>query len=211
MGKTRFSVNGFMLVAIVFAALLLFFSLVMVDKADRRVVGEYYPIEGTKLGIRYTTLEPSGLCEGSRNTAVLKVEGTFGHDWGMALEGDALYVNEYTVTDLGITMCKLVRIDLGTYEKTTVLNDALLRGRCASGELVCMEGAFLPVDRPEENPLCRLYRMSEGAFVRERQGTAVLFLDPGTGRVLRRVWDENAYDDDFETRWINRTMEEAAP
>ena len=36
----------------------------------------------------------------------------------------------------------------------------------------------------------------------------VLFLDPGTGTVLYRIFDENALSGDFERLYLTRTLEE---
>ena len=43
-------------------------------------------------------------------------------------EGNLLYLNEYHTTDLGFMICDFVCVDLNSFEKQTILKDAILRG-----------------------------------------------------------------------------------
>ena len=206
--ETKFSMNALVLVVILFSAITFFFTIRMVDLATMFAVNEYYPIEGTDLAVRYSSLYPYGIYEGERTTAELKVEGTFGYDWGAAVEGDRLFINEYTHTEMGLMLTQLVRIDLNTFEKTPLREDTMLKGRCASGELVCVEDFLISANFPKTNALCDLYAFSSDAIRPEGNGATVLFLDPDSGEVLYRVWDDEALTDGFDARYLARTLEE---
>ena len=209
MNRAKFTMNALVLVVTIFSALAFFFTVVMVNLADRTAVNEYIPIEGTDYAIRYSSLEPSGLYQGPENTCWLVTEGEFGSEWGACKVGDNLYLNEYRSTELGLLLCDLVRIDLNTHEKTVLYRDTILRGTCASGELVCVRCALLPANFPETNPLCRFYRLTEKNDAPE--GAAdVVFLDPQT---LEEVYTETVADPlgtDFEVRYLQKTLTEVA-
>ncbi len=209
MNKAKFSMNALLLVVILFSALAFFFTVVMVNLADRTAVNEYIPIKGTDYAIRYSSLEPSGLYQGQENTCRLVAEGDFGSEWGACKVGDALYLNEYRSTELGMLLCDLVRIDLNTHEKTVLYRDTVLRGRCASGELVCVRGAMLPADFPEMNPLCRFYRLT-AKNAAEINGAQVLFLDPQTLEEAYTVTVSDPFSPVFERQYLKRTLAEVA-
>ena len=149
MRQAKFTMNALLLVVLIFSALEFFFTLYLADKADRSAVNDYYRIEGTDLGIRYSNKKDCGIYEGPKNTGTLRLSGTFGHDWGIVKEGDSLFLNEYLTSDLGLTICNLVKVDISTFGKEVLLKDTVLRGRCTSGELVCMNSCFLPSVFPE--------------------------------------------------------------
>ena len=207
MGNAKFSLNAFLLIVLLITCIAFFFTVNLVDLASHRVVNEYYPIEGTKAAVVYRSLEPSGIYEGDPVTGVLKLEGEFGFDWGMDKVGDTLYTNEYTRTSLGLILCQVVRIDLNSYEKEVLLKDAILRGRSASGELVCLGGTMLPSTLPKVNSLCRLYALSNPRIDGRGESAEVLYLDPNSGELLYRVLDEH-YADGFEERYLQTTLEE---
>lgn len=208
MSASRFTVTTLLLIAIIVSALVFFFSVTMVDLAYHPAVNDYYPIEGTDLAIRYSSAKPSGIYRGDKVTGVLKLEGTFGYDWGAELEGEQLYLNEYRTTRFGLMFCDVVRIDLNSFEKELLFQNAVLRGRCASGELVCLDGALLPSVFPKTNALCRLYAMSAPRLSPKDDSAEVIFLDPASGEVLYRVRDESALGDDFASRYLERSLEE---
>ncbi|MBR1781860.1 MAG: hypothetical protein IJ751_10730 [Oscillospiraceae bacterium] len=183
--------------------MIFFFTVTMVNLSDRLAVNEYIEIEGTDLAVRYSSLEPNGIYQGSKNMGTLKVEGDFGAEWGTFTAGDCLYINEYTATDLGLMLCSVVKIDLTTFDKQVILPNAILRGRCASGEPVCVTGGMLPSNFPETNSLCRLYNMTVG-----REDITVRYLDPGTAEVIYSVPDDTALQPDFEGRYLERTLGE---
>ena len=209
MNRVKFTMNALLLVVIIFSALAFFFTIVMVNLADRRAVNDFIPIEGTDYAIRYSSLEPSGLYQGQENTCRLVAEGDFGSEWGACKVGDLLYLNEYRSTELGVLLCDLVRIDLTTHEKTVLYRDTILRGTCASGELVCVRGAMLPADFPETNPLCRLYRLTEKNNAPE--GAAdVMFLDPQTLEEAYSVTVSDPFSPIFEKQYLQKTLTEVA-
>ena len=207
MKRVKFTMNALLLVVIIFSALAFFFTIVMVNLADRTAVNEYFPVEGTDYAIRYSSLEPSGLYQGPENTCKLVTEGEFGSEWGACKVGDALYLNEYRSTELGLLLCDLVRIDLNTHEKTVLYRDTILRGTCASGELVCVRGAMMPADFPETNPLCRLYRLTEKNDAPEG-GADVMFLDPQTLEEVYTVTVADPFSPVFERQYLQKTLTE---
>ncbi len=209
MNETKFTMNALVLVVTIFTAIGFFFTVKLGSIADRAALNEYYPIEGTDLAVRYSSQEPDGLYRGSRNSGTLLLEGTFGYDWGAAALGDTVWINEYTNTSLGLMHCRVVRLDLGNLRKEIFSEDTVLRGRCASGELVCLRGYLLPSNSPEVNPLCDLYRAAARGLLPEGEGAEVVFLDPETGEVLWSVRDPEALTEGFEARYLQRSLEEA--
>ena len=205
MNRAKFSMNALLLIVIIFSALAFFFTVVMVDLADRTAVNEYIPVEGTDYAIRYSSLEPNGLYQGNEVVNSLVVKGNFGFDWGAALEGERLYLNEYSTSNMGVMHSNLVRVDLTTKRKETLFTDAILRGKCASGELVCVRGVFLPANKPESNVLCKFYALTAPGL---HDGAEVLFLDPATGEIVYSVRDDGAMTEAFEARYLQRTLEE---
>ena len=208
MNDTKFTMNALVLVVTVFAAIGFFFTVKLGKLADHSVVNEYYPIEGTELGVRYATQMPSGLYRGGEYSRELLVEGDFGYDWGAAAAGDSLWINEYSNSDLGLLRCRLVRLDMGDFHRELTLEDTVLRGRCASGELVCLRGCLLPANAPEVNPLCELYCLAAADLRSDGSGAEVLWLDPETGEVLYRLRDPAAATEAFEERYLLRSLGE---
>ena len=96
-------------------------------------------------------------------------------------------------------------VDLTTKQKETLFTDAILRGKCASGELVCVRGVFLPANEPESNILCKFYALTAPGL---HDGAEVLFLDPATGGIVYSVRDDGAMTEAFEARYLGRTLEE---
>lgn len=204
MGRAKFSMNAFLLVVLIIGGIYFFFTVKVVEMADHRAVNEYFPVEGTDLGVRYSSQKPNGIYQGDRVNGVLKLSGDFGYDWGCAAAEGALYVNEYRSTDLGLMLCDLVRVDTQTFEKTLLSADTVLRGRCASGELVCLSGTMLPSDLPEVNRFCRLYTMTGSGWGE----TAVQFLDPATGEIVYSVRAPEISDAELEAKFLSRTLGE---
>ncbi len=207
--------NALVLVVTVFTAIGFFFTVKLGRIADRSVLNEYYPIEGTDFGVRYGAEKPdgiaalpSGLYRGGENSRELLLEGTFGYDWGAAAASGCLWLNEYSNTDLGLMHCHLVRVDLETFRRETVFEDTVLRGKCASGELVCLRGCLLSANSPESNPLCALYCLGAKELEPDGRSAEVLWLDPETGEVLWRTEDPEAATAVFEERYLARSLAE---
>ena len=78
MQENKFTANALVLVVIVFSAILFLFSIKVVDLSQHAAVNDFYPIEGTDLAVKYSSLSPNGLYQGGQTTGVLKLEGTFG-------------------------------------------------------------------------------------------------------------------------------------
>ena len=105
-------------------------------------------------------------------------------------------------------LCQLVRLDLTTGEKEILLRDTILRGRCASGELVCLQGFLMPSNSLKVNSLCRLYAMSSQEIRPEGDSAVVLFVDGTEGEIVYRIRDDEAATDVFEARYLERTLKE---
>ena len=211
MRQPKFSLNAFLLIVIIFSALNFFVTVKLTKMADRRPVNIFSPIEGTDLSVRYSSLEQNGIYRGDENTGTLMHAGDFGADWGAAAEGKNLYLNAYRNSDLGMVLSDVVRVDTKTFEKDVLLRNAILRGRCTSGELVCLRGALLPANLPQVNALCRLYAFSDPSLTPSRACAEVVFLDPETGRILYETEDDAPFGDDFTARYLDRTLEEVRP
>ena len=205
MRSPKLSVNTLLLILLIFGGFTFFITLFIVRMADRSGVNTFNPVEGTDYAIRYSSLEPNGLYQGNEVVNSLVVKGNFGFDWGAALEGERLYLNEYKTSNMGVMHSNLVRVDLTTKQKETLLTDAILRGKCASGELVCVRGVFLPANEPESNILCKFYALTAPGL---HDGAEVLFLDPATGEIVYSVRDDGAMTEAFEARYLQRTLEE---
>ena len=205
MRSPKLSVNALLLVLLIFGGFTFFITLFIVRMADRTGINTFNPVEGTDYAIRYSSLEPNGLYQGHEVVNSLVVKGNFGFDWGAALEGQRLYLNEYKTSNMGVMHSNLVRVDLTTKQKETLLSDAILRGKCASGELVCVRGVLLPANKPESNILCKFYALAAPGL---HDGAEVLFLDPATGEIVYRVRDDEAMSNAFEARYLKRTLEE---
>lgn len=209
MQNRKLTLNGILMILIVFSAIYLFATITAFRIMDPSVMNETYPIEGTDYAIRYSTFEPSGIIKGTNsNTAELVLEGNYGADWGAAAEGDTLYVNAYRATSFGLTLCDVVQIDLAGLKESPLFPNAVLRGRCTSGELVVVSGVMLPANYPDSNALCRLYAMGNTGLRQNNHGAEVLFFDPSSGEIVHRIPGTSAFSDDFEERYLNKTLEE---
>ncbi|MBO7730593.1 MAG: hypothetical protein J6S31_07040, partial [Lachnospiraceae bacterium] len=196
---------------LIFSVMAFFFTLFlsgMADKAWNPHVNDSYEIEGTDLTIRYSDKKGNGIFEGDPITGVLKVEGSFGHDWGIALEGDYLYLNEYRNSTLGMVFCQLVRINLQTYEKEILMRNTILRGQCTSGELVCVSDILMPALQPQTNELCRLYAMTDSKINLQSDGGTVLFIDPVDAEILYETEGEGVLSDEFTALYLDHSLEE---
>ncbi len=207
MKKTKFSMNALLLILLLFSVLA-FFCMVTLDRlASQFPVNDYIPIENSEYAVRHSSIAPSGICRGGKNTAELLVEGNFGSGWGAYANGDTLLLNEYRNSRFGFLFCDLMRVDVSARTKSTLYENTVLRGVCASGEPVCVRGALLPAVHPETNALCRLYRLSAGSLSVNGEAE-VLFLDPETLTPVFSVREPGADADDFEARYLSRTLEE---
>ena len=209
MNNARFTMNAFLIVLIIFSAIGLFVTVKLYGMAgNMHYLSDDYAVEGTDLTIHYGTQEENGIYEGKGPAAKLKLEGRFGHEWGLALEGDQLFLNEYDATAVGMTLCSLVQVDTNTFTRKTLAEHTILRGKCASGELVCLTGCLLPSNYPDKNSLCRLYLMTWEPLNRNRGGATVLYIDPKTGSEVWRVRDPAALAPSFDKIYLAHTLDE---
>ena len=200
--------NALLIVITAFTVLTFIFTVWIVNMKNPFPVNEFYPIEGTSYGVRYSTYHPNGIYKGTESNSTLVLEGSYGADWGNVREGDTLYTNEYTMTDLGLVLCDLVKIDMGSFAKETVLRDTILRGTCASGELVCVSGFLMPANVPATNPLCALYSMTGKGLDPKQKDAVVLYIDPVTGETLYSERTPDALSDAFDALFLERSLAE---
>ena len=208
MRNLKLNFNGVLAVILAFSALFFFFTIKMTDLADRTAVNEFNKIECTDYAVKYSSIGENGIYKGSENTAVLMLEGTYGFDWAASLEGDYYYANEYTSTDIGLVFSKLVRINLNTFEKEVIVKDAVLRGKCASGELVVLTNYIMDSNSPETNSLCKLYNASFEKTGGENNKVTVMYINPSDCAVVFTKTIDNFFEKTFENQYINRTLEE---
>ena len=201
--------NALLVITIIFTAITLLFSVTFVNMAYKAPVDKSYPVEGTKVFVRYSSVKDSGIYEGYVATGTLKLKGQFGYEWGATAEGDTLLLNEYKWTDLGLVTCDLVSVDLDTFEKTVVFKDVMLRGRCASGEAVCVSGAAVLSNLPAGNPLWKFYALTNASVKPSLPGAEILIIDPATYEVLWSARDPEALDEGVvESRYLEKTLDE---
>ena len=193
----------------VFSAVILVVTVVVPDMAYRAPEVVFAPIEDSGFAVKYDIYGSGGIFKGTESSAAPFLKGTFGYDWGAAYGGGKLYLNEYKNTDMSFTTCKVVAVDAVTAEKTVLMEDALLRGRCASGELVCIRGLIMPSFYPDANPFCGLYVMSSfGRLSRDGKSGEIVYLDPESGLAVYTVPCGDVFSKDFASRWLERTLAE---
>lgn len=209
MSKAKFTMNALLVVVIVFSAIGLFFTVGLYDMGEKAfLVVDRQPIKGTDLYIKYSTHEPGGIYRGPEYDDELLVEGNFGFDKGTIFDKGRLYLNEYRFTNTGLVLCDAVCIDTDSFEKNVIMENAILCGRCASGELVCLGDCLLSSNDPDTNSLCRLYSMTSSKIDPSSQSATVLFIDTASGETVYSMRDEDAWQEDPEERWLSRTLEE---
>ena len=204
MNRSKFSFNAVLAVIAVFSAIILFVGITMVDMATILPVEDEYRIEDTDYFIRYSSFRPYGLYRWSE----LLCEGSFGYDWGACYTGDVLYCNEYKTTDFGLMAINVVKIDMTTYKKETLYRDAMIRGRCASGELVIFKGYVSPSWSPDVNPLRSVFAASDGDILPESDGATVCWFDTEKGTIVHSVKDPMAMSKGKENYYLSASLEE---
>lgn len=208
MNQDKLSMNALLLIVLIFSAIGFVFTMLVSGLEGRIPVNDFYRIEGTDYAIVYSNRKTNGLYEGPEQTCELRLEGTFGHDWGMVLEEPYLYIDEYTYSTMGLIHCSVVRVDLRSFEKQTLFQDAILRGRCQSGELVCVTGFLMPSTFPQTNAICHLYGMTVPGITPGGSVSQVVFLDPATAEVVGSVAYDETADEQFQERYLDRTMDD---
>ena len=208
MNNTKFTMNALLVIVTIFSAIGLLFTVGIYKMGQHAyLVSDYEAIEGTDLAIRYSTKEPSGIYRGTKYADELVLEGEFGYDKGTTYSEGKLYLNEYRYTDTGFTLCDVVCVDTESFEKTVLMENAMLRGHCESGELVCRGDCFPRSDMPDTNSLCRLYAMTSPKLDPVSGSAAVVFIDPASGEIVYTARDD-AQEGDFDEHWLPHTLEE---
>ena len=206
MKQSKFTFNAFLIVVIIFSAFALFFTVKLFHLADRTAVNSFHRIEQSEFAVKYSSLEPDGIYKGSENSNTLLLKGTFGYDWGAVIEGDTLFINEYSKSNLGFTVSDVVKIDLNNATKKVVCKNAVLRGKNLSGELVILYNYIMPSNFVKTNPFSKLYAMNDFSAVCSPSGSKIIFLSPKT---LEIVYSKKAgIAKDFDEKYINKTLEE---
>ena len=211
MNNAKFTMNALLVIVLVFSAIGLFFTVGIYDMGQHvYLVSDYKQIKGTDLSIRYSTKEPSGLYRGTKNEDELLIEGNFGgNDSGIAVCGDKLYLNEYTFTDTGMMLSEVVMIDMNSFDEYSILKNAELRGRCASGELVCVGDCLPGPVTSDANSLRKLYCMTSGKLNSGEDAAVIYYIDPDSGEpVYSTSYDNGMSDKEFNIHWLLRTLEE---
>ncbi len=208
MNRARFSLNAFILIVILCAATLFFFTIRLTGMSHRFAINEYYPVEDSEFSVRYSTQKANGIYEGPEYADELRVEGDFGHDWGAAYSNGFIYTNEYHTSDLGLMFSDLVRIDANSFEKTVISENTVLRGRCASGELVCTSGSFVESVFAETNPLAGLYAMTDKSMDSSGHFYNVLYIDPASGDIVYVRAANRVSEEDFAKKYLDKTLPE---
>lgn len=201
--------NALMVIVLVFSAIAMIFTVGFYDIGKHAyLISDYQPIPGTDLSIRYSTKDASGIYRGSKYDDELVLEGDFGYDRGTTVREGQLYLNEYSYTNMGLVFCNAVVVDTETFEKKVLMKNAMLRGRCASGELVCLGDCLLQADSPDTDSLCKLYGMTDPNIDPLSGSATVLFIDTASGEVVFSAKDDDAMSEDFDERWLSHTLEE---
>ena len=207
--KAKFTMNAMLVIVFFFSLIAIAFSVKAYDLGEHVfLIADYQPIEGTDLSIRYSTQNPSGIYRGPKGDDELMLEGEFGFDAGTTYCDGKLYLNEYWYSNADLVFCNAVCVDTESFEKTEMVKDGMLRGRCKSGELVCTADSLLATSRPKTNSLCRLYCMLTKTDPLSDSVT-VLYIDPSSGEIVYSAGsDKDPTTKEFNARFLNRTLEE---
>ena len=83
-----------------------------------------------------------------------------------------------------------------------------MRGKCASGELVCLGGYVMPISFPKTNSLMKFYSMSSTTIRTEDNSAVVMFMDPRSAEIVYSLKDEKIIEKSFEKKYIDRSLDE---
>ena len=209
MNNSRFTMNALMVIVLVFSAIAMAFTVGIYDIGKHAfLISDYQPIPGTDLSLRYSTKDFCGIYRGPKYDDELVLEGNFGYDRGTTVGKGELYLNEYSYTNMGLVFCDAVAVDTETFEKRVLMKNAMLRGRCESGEIVCLGDCLMQTNSPGTDSLCKLYGMTDPDIDPLSGSATVLFIDPASGEIVYSVRDDNALSEDFDDRWLTHTLEE---
>ena len=208
MYREKFTYNAFVVTFIIFSAILLFFTVSVFDMSDTSIINESYKIEDTNYYVRYTTHIPSGIYDSDEKLANLLIEGKYGYDWAAVHEGDYIYCSEYHSTTFGYMTSDLVKISLKDFSKQIIMKDAMLNGRCASGELICYKGVLMPNWFRNSNPLADIYAIGANSKIYEGNGALVCLLNPTNDEIVYEIEDKDALSENRTEFYRNSTLGE---
>ncbi|MBR1758547.1 MAG: hypothetical protein IJ744_07470 [Lachnospiraceae bacterium] len=211
MREPKFTFNAFIFIVILFSALYFFANVSLFNLLVPPAINDTHEIENSDYVVRYNTIIPSGIYDGSDSWSHLMIEGEFGYNWGMVAKEDALYCNEYHTTTFAYMTTDLVRIDLKTFEKTIVRKDAMLVGETTSGELIYLDGCVMANWFPATNPLYRLYGAANRSLLKGENGAMVCFYNTGDANVVYQVEDLNALTDARQAYYRSHSLAEVKP
>lgn len=204
MSRSKFNLNSLILVIIVLSVIT-FAVILSANKLSRWVhYRDDQQIEGTDLIIRYSGAEKSGIYRGDK----LMIEGKFGQEWDSVVVDGVLYGNEYSVTTFDMMKCNFVAVDLETFEKTLIAENASIRGICESGEIVYLTGFLPPTWYSDTNKLRTLCCMGDCAFTAEYEGAGINYYDVSKGETVYSLVDTEALASDRMTSYLERSLEE---
>lgn len=208
MRQTKFSMNAFVLVYILFSAAFLFVSVYLYDFADFSKSNDSYPIEGTDLFVRYADHIPSGIYDGEETYSNCLIEGRYGYNGSAQVSGNQLFINEYHNTKYGFMISDLMCISTDDFRKRCVAEDAYLLGTCKSGELVFVRGTGLANWFVQTNGLYPLYLSSSSPSENLKEGPEVIYLDPVTSEEISAGHDPDALSEKRQNYYLSRTLSE---
>ena len=197
-----------LMVVVIFVSAVTFFITVKMSQVASTLFAHnsFNVIEGSEYAVKYSNIETNGIYKGAENISTLVAEGNFGYGENAALDGEALYTNEYKLTGIGLETSSVVRINLKTGEKTVIFEDACLMGRCASGELVITDGFVSETNKSETNALCLLYSLS--CNNKDGKNTSVFFYDTQKGKAVFSTENKAKNDKTFRIAYLDKTLQE---
>ncbi|MBQ7715198.1 MAG: hypothetical protein IJT70_04935 [Clostridia bacterium] len=210
MNKIKFTFNSFLVLVIIFSAMASFILVGVTNMSERSTVNSVNPIEGTDYYIRYSDFAESGIYDGDMPSSKLLLQGNFGYDWGASVSGATMICNEYRRTTLGIITCDVVKIDLETFDKDLLYKDAMMVGKCASGEIVCIDGYTLAPMNSTDNLLYDIYSMSSCMINMENGVATVRWFDPATGECVAYKEDGRILEEGRTDYYLNLTVSEGS-
>ena len=112
------------------------------------------------------------------------------------------------MTTVGMIIPEIVKVNVDTLEKEVLFKDAMIRGRCASGEMVCLESYIVPSNSPKTNSLLKFYTMSDTNLKPDGNTSDIIFIDPATGEEVFRLEDQPIIEKTFAQEYLERSLDE---
>ena len=87
---------------------------------------------------------------------------------------------------------------MAIHEKETVFKNAMMIGKCESGEIVCLDGFVMPSWQYETNSLYKLFSMSSSAIRAEDDIVTVRFFDADSEETVYSFEDSMTDEEKIE-------------